>query len=169
MAKTKETRAKAKPGDGRLGNEFWKFRTRHGPKQLWSDPKVLWDECVKYFELSQDNPLQEEKVFHTNGIITRSKVAHMRAMTLKSLCFYLRITFETWCQYRKDKAISDVIHEAEQTIYDQKFTGAAADMLNANIIARDLGLADKRDNTLAGPGGGAIEIQTMIPEPKELG
>ena len=29
----------------------------------------------------------------------------------------------------------------------QKFAGAAADLLNANIIARDLGLADKQDLT----------------------
>nr|WP_261640834.1 DNA-packaging protein [Erwinia mallotivora] len=34
---------------------------------------------------------------------------------------------------------------AEQIIYNQKFTGAAADLLNANIIARELGLADKRE------------------------
>jgi len=30
-------------------------------------------------------------------------------------------------------------------IYRQKFEGASADMLNPNIIARDLGLADKKD------------------------
>ena len=31
-------------------------------------------------------------------------------------------------------------------IYEQKFTGAAAGLLNPNIIARDLGLADKTDH-----------------------
>jgi hypothetical protein len=30
-------------------------------------------------------------------------------------------------------------------ILDQKFTGAAADLLNPNIIARDLGLTDKKE------------------------
>ena len=30
---------------------------------------------------------------------------------------------------------------------NQKFMGAAADLLNANIISRDLGLADKKDHT----------------------
>ncbi|MBC8318455.1 MAG: hypothetical protein H8E41_11160 [Desulfobulbaceae bacterium] len=38
-----------------------------------------------------------------------------------------------------------MVHEAEQVIRDQKFTGAAADLLNANIIARVFGLADKQD------------------------
>ena len=33
---------------------------------------------------------------------------------------------------------------AESVIRSQKFAGAAADLLNANIIARDLGLAEKK-------------------------
>ena len=144
MAKTKETRAKAKPGDERLGNEFWKFRTRHGAKKVFSDPEFLWGECLKYFQWCEDHPLMEQKVFHTNGLITKTDVCRMRAMTIRGLCFYLRVSDETWSNYRKDRDFFGVIHEVEQTIYDQKFTGAAADMLNANIIARDLGLVDNK-------------------------
>ena len=33
----------------------------------------------------------------------------------------------------------------KQIIKTQKFEGAAAELLNANIIARDLGLADKKE------------------------
>ena len=40
-----------------------------------------------------------------------------------------------------------VIREAEEIIRRQKFEGASADLLNANIIARDLGLADKAEFT----------------------
>ena len=145
MPKAKETRAKAQPGDKRLGNAFWEFRTKHGPNFKWSDPQLLWEECVKYFEWCEAHPLQEEKVFHNSGEITRTTVSHIRAMTIKGLCFYLRISFDTWQNYKKNKDLLYVIHEAEQAIYDQKFTGAAADMLNPNIIARDLGLTDKSD------------------------
>ena len=35
-------------------------------------------------------------------------------------------------------------------IYDQKFTGAAAGLLESNIIARELGLVDKKDVTTNG-------------------
>jgi hypothetical protein len=38
---------------------------------------------------------------------------------------------------------SKVITRIRETIYEQKFTGAASGFLNPNIIARDLGLADK--------------------------
>jgi hypothetical protein len=45
----------------------------------------------------------------------------------------------------------------EDAIFRQKFEGASADLLNANIIARDLGLADKKD--LSSTDG------TMTPKP----
>ena len=37
-----------------------------------------------------------------------------------------------------------VITDIETVIRTQKFEGAAADLLNANIIARDLGMTDKQ-------------------------
>ena len=45
----------------------------------------------------------------------------------------------------------------EEIIRQQKFEGAAANLLNANIIARDLGLADKAEIT--GRDGGPIETK----------
>jgi hypothetical protein len=127
------------------GNEFWKFRTKHGANKIFSSPKLFWDECLKYFQWCEDHPLQEEKVFHASGEITRANVSKMRAMTLNGLWFFLKISKDTWYNYKKDDGLLEVIHEAEQVIYDQKFSGAAADMLNANIIARDLGLTDKKE------------------------
>ena len=35
-------------------------------------------------------------------------------------------------------------------MFEQKFAGAAVGLFNANIIARDLGLADKQDITTNG-------------------
>ncbi|WGM06649.1 terminase small subunit [Arsenophonus nasoniae] len=50
----------------------------------------------------------------------------------------------TWLAYRVKEGFSaSSLHEAEEVIYDQKFSGAAADLLNANIIARDLGLKEQ--------------------------
>ena len=59
---------------------------------------------------------------------------------------FLDVTFKTWTDWRTDRSdLSHVIAWAENVIYRQKFEGASADMLNPNIIARDLGLADKKD------------------------
>ena len=47
------------------------------------------------------------------------------------------------CKGKPD--FSEVCADAERVIYQQKFQGAAADQLNPAIIARDLGLADKKE------------------------
>ena len=65
-------------------------------------------------------------------------------MTLSGLCLFIDIDLGTWDNYRKNQDFFRVTKEIEQIIYNQKFSGAAADLLNANIIARDLGLADKQ-------------------------
>ena len=129
------------------GNQFWKQRTKHGRDKLFSTPEILMEACNEYFQWCEDNPLLEEKVFHAAGEITRTTVAKLRALTITGLCLYLRISHETWREYSRRKDFSEVIREADNIIYSQKFNGAAADMLNANIIARDLGLADEKELT----------------------
>jgi hypothetical protein len=74
----------------------------------------------------------------------------MRAMTIGGLCIFLDIDEVTWRRWREVEDFCTVVSRAEQIIYQQKFTGAAADLLNPNIIARDLGLADKQDVTTNG-------------------
>jgi len=72
----------------------------------------------------------------------------MRAMTLSGLCFYLHCNEAYFRTFKAqlpegEEDFNTVIKEIETVIYNQKFQGAAADLLNANIIARDLGLSDK--------------------------
>ncbi|ELL1837521.1 hypothetical protein Q6O31_001293 [Salmonella enterica] len=73
----------------------------------------------------------------------KEPIAKMRAMTITGLTLFLDVTLETWRTYRMREDLSEVVTRAEQIIYDQKFSGAAADLLNANIIARDLGLKEQ--------------------------
>lgn len=128
-----------------VGNQFWKARIKHGRDKIFSTPDCLWSACVEYFQWVEDNPLVEQKIFHANGQITKDTVAKMRAMTLTGLRLFLGIDAQTWTNYKAREDFIEVITRAEEIIYEQKFTGAAADMLNPNIIARDLGLADKQE------------------------
>lgn len=41
---------------------------------------------------------------------------------------------------------ADIIHAIEQEIYEDKFSGAVVGIYQHNIIARDLGLAEKTEN-----------------------
>jgi len=128
------------------GNQFWKQRTKHGRDKLFASPDILLQEAYNYFKWCDDNPLEEQKAFHAQGEITKTHLNKLRAYTWEGLELYLRIY--SLRQYKTDaryKDFSQVMKEIEKTIYNQKFTGASADLLNPNIIARDLGLVDKKD------------------------
>jgi len=126
------------------GNQFWKARSSHGRKPVFDSDEKLWDACVQYFEWVEENPLQEEKAFSYQGDVITKGVNKMRAMTISGLCIFIDITVETWNQYRSKDDFSEVTTRVDEIIRQQKFEGAAADLLNQNIIARDLGLTDKQ-------------------------
>ena len=138
------------------GNKFWLARSSHGRNPIFSDPEQLRNACYEYFEWVEENPLYEEKIFHSSGMITKDTVTKMRAMTISGLCIFLDIDRTTWENYRNNPDFFRITKEVEEIIYNQKFTGAAADLLNPNIIARELGLSDKVQNEHTGANGTAL-------------
>ena len=78
----------------------------------------------------------------------------MRAYTITALCLYLNCNTQYFNNFEADnkpsKEFTVIITRIRETIYSQKFVGAAADLLNPNIIARELGLIDKKDLTTDG-------------------
>lgn len=157
------------------GNKFWLARSSHGAKPKFTNPDDLWDACVEYFEWNAANPLYEAKAFAYEGNVTIEHLPLMRAMTIGALCLFLDISESTWHEWRNTRSdLSEVIREVEAVIRAQKFEGASANLLNANIIARDLGLADKSE--LTGKDGSAIKVETrnqslddLVDEARKLG
>nr|WP_282557261.1 DNA-packaging protein [Providencia heimbachae] len=127
------------------GNRFWEARSSHGRKPIFEKPEQLWEACCEYFEWVEDNPLNETKAFAFQGVVTKETLPKMRAMTISGLCLFLDIDRSTWLVYKAREDFFTITTRAEEIIYDQKFSGAAADLLNANIIARDLGLKDRQE------------------------
>ena len=144
------------------GNKFWLARSSHGRNPIFSNPEQLRNACYEYFQWVEDNPLCEEKIFHSQGMITKDTVTKMRAMTISGLCLFLDICENTWANYKKQPDFLSITLEVEKVIYNQKFTGAAADLLNSNIIARELGLADKQQNEHTGVDGKPIAHSVEI-------
>lgn len=124
------------------GNQFWKQRSSHGRNPKFASADDLWAACEEYFQWVEDNPLWTSKTTQFQGSPVDLPEAKMRAMTIGGLCIFLDIDETTWRDWRGKEDFSTVITRAERVIYQQKFTGAAADLLNPNIIARDLGLKD---------------------------
>jgi len=110
-------------------------------------PQALWKKAVEYIKWVGDNPLPSKKAF-SNG--KRIKEDKMRAMTLQEFCLFAHISRETFYRYENQKEYSDICAQIKDVFYTQKVQGAAADLLNPAIIAREVGLVDKKDITTEG-------------------
>lgn len=126
----------------------------------YKSPEELWQSCCEYFQWTEEHPLYATQVVAYKGMGSLVKVPKMRAMTITGMCIFLGITIDTWHTYKQKYSDYLVVCiSAESVIYHQKFTGAAADLLNASIIARDLGLKDQHEHT--GKDGGPIQTQQI--------
>lgn len=124
---------------------FWEAKPKRGRKPKWSDPKELHAACVEYFQWCEDNPLAIHKVIVVAGDVQDAFTYKVRPFTLFGLCGFLGLSDDTWNRYRSKEELCGVTKDIDKAIYDQKFIGAATEQFNANIIARDLGLADKKE------------------------
>lgn len=146
------------------GNKAWERRATSGVQKIFAHPKIMWEEACGFFQWCEDNPLlKEELKVVGDGQGLGSSVEHVdvklcRAFTMIGFCNYLGVSESYFRNFKVNiksnnvlthKGKSDfltVIDRIERTIYDQKFTGAAAGLLKENLIARDLGIADKIKN-----------------------
>lgn len=132
-------------------DKLWKRaggRPRH-----FDEPEQLWEAACNYFQWVEDNPLWEDKPFHYQGTVVDNQQTKMRAMTEDGLCLHMAMSLSSWSDYCRNPKFSAVCMRIKAVIRDQKFAGAAAELLNPSIIARDLGLAEKRQLEGAGENG----------------
>lgn len=125
------------------GNQFWKMRSSHGRDLLFASPTLLWEAACEYFDWCVANPIVDPRSFG-------GKQKIQRPFTMQGLCLFLNCNtayFRTFkAQLKKEhKDFNTVIQDIEDTVFQQKFENAAIGVYNQNIIARDLGLADKQD------------------------
>lgn len=154
------------------GNQFWKQRSKHGRDKLFASPELLWEAACEYFEWCDTNPFKEQNLINSgpNGgkIVDTDK---MRPYTMQGLCLYLNCNTAYFRTFKaqstdNDKDFNTIITRIEEVVYNQKFSGAAAGFLNANIIARDLGLKDNTDITTGGEKFDST-INVKIHQPKD--
>lgn len=130
------------------GNTYWqRVKNWKIGADVKYTPEALWEVAKEYFQHMNNSPLQEEKVFGTG---VRMNIDKMRAMTITSFCVFAQISRSTFDDYSKNEAYSHVTARIRDIIYSQKLEGAAAGLLESNIIARELGLIDKKDLTTNG-------------------
>lgn len=132
------------------------------PKK-YENPEDLWEKYIEYEQWLQENPLKEQKIYVVKGNIHEVEVNKMRAQTLKGFCLFAGVTMETFKSYKKTggQDFLSICSNIEDAIYVSKFEGAAAELLNPNLIAREVGLHDSVKNVSEKP---AVHIHTRDPQ-----
>lgn len=125
------------------GNQFWKLRSKHGRDKIWETPELLWEACCEYFEATDAR--KWIKVEFNGKDATECEVPTETPYTWTGLYLFLDCAHSTWQEYEKRDDFSAITTRVRNIIYTQKFEGASVGAFNANIIARDLGLTDKKE------------------------
>ena len=138
---------------------FERAMKKLGAPRKYETPEELMADVVEHFAEMENSYIEEDVLFHANGIVTRENKRHKRVLTLGKLFLHLGINGTTWNHWRHNRPdLVPVIEQAEQMIRENKFEGASAGIFNSLIIARDLGLRDATSTEITGKDGGPIEI-----------
>lgn len=154
-------------GQFKKGNKLYKLR-----EYTLTGYKLSLDELIQgardYIKYAKAHPIIEKQLHQKTGKLI--DIPKERPLTIEGLCNYIGIGVTTLYQYTKQKdnetteererrdAYTKVIARIKQIIYDDKLTGAAAGIYNANIIIRDLGLTDKKEIQETAPKRIKIEL-----------
>jgi DNA-packaging protein gp3 len=166
MAKQKELPIKPKgkrtsiKTEFKPGNEWWRNRINIGRPKTFTTAIELYKAIMSYFESAEKKTIPIKDFIKSGDsagqVITLNTST---PFTIKALCIHLGINHQTWLNYKDRPDFFDVVTHAEDIIYVQKFEGAAIMQFSPNIIARDLGLVDKKQIT-------ETKEQPLFEEPK---
>lgn len=131
-----------------MGKHIWNRKSTKGKKPTFASSQELWRAACEYFEWATENPLIEEKPMSIGGELVMAQVKKPRVFTFAALCLDLDVSYSTYKQWRDDETLSEACEWIDNTIYTQKFEGAASGLFNAGIISRDLGLAERTESTV---------------------
>lgn len=145
------------------GNTLWQLSAKKilDGRRSFQWPHELLTELVNFFNWIHDNPLQEAKLTSFQGSSAIENIPRMRAVTQQSMWLYCGISRAKWGKYRLGndlEGFQEVVEWAEDMMHTINFEGGASGLLNAMLVARQLGLAERTE--LTGRDGGPMEQQT---------
>jgi len=130
--------------------KYWLRRKRHGTPKKIETSNELWELACDYFQQCEDNPWIK-KDFRGNQA-TEVEYELTVPFTWSGLEAYVfeKTGLVRLDDYKSNKGgryndFADIVHAIGVIISTQKFTGAVVGEFNANIIARDLGLSEKKE------------------------
>ncbi|MFV0332410.1 MAG: terminase small subunit [Dysgonomonas sp.] len=147
------------------GNEFYKRREKDGRELIYSTPDKLLEEAYNYFDWCKSNPFHKREVL--KGGIRAGEIVEVdidRPYTIEGLCVYAGISVQTFFNYEQRNDFFEVVTHIREVIRQNQLEGAIVEAYSPNIVARLLGLSDKKEIT--GQDGKELVIN-ITPRTKE--
>lgn len=143
------------------GHELWGNPLK--PKSY--TPQEFWDKACEYFEWCKKHPWvkREQKKGNTSFNVKGDFKASAKALSgiveipverpysIEGFCIYAGINKQTFYNYAKKEGYEtyfDICAYIQQVIDTQHFEGGMTGAFDAGIVARKLGLAEKRQSDI---------------------
>ena len=142
--------------DKRIGNQFWKLRSKHGRDKIFATPEIMLNACYEYFDYQSKQTWN--KTDFKGKEVQEVLIPTASPFTLTGLCIFLGVNTKYFTEFESnldlknkvDKDFSEVITHVREIIATQQMEGAMVGTYNANIVARKLGLTDKKETEIKG-------------------
>lgn len=156
----------------KIGNEYWKLRSRSGREKIFKTPEALLEVVNAYFDWVDSNPFEKAEQRKGNTIIPKdneltdeqfNKIANpivnipsKRPYEFGELCVFMGVNkkyfndFEDGLKGKDDELsleFSDVIMYVKDKIHSSIVMGGLLGTVNPMIASRIAGLKDRTDVT----------------------
>lgn len=151
---------------GTLYNHKLKKRLGRPPKFT---PESLWAKFVEFYEKQAKDPINLVSAAkagdHFGELV---EVPTSRPLTIEGFTIHADIDITTWHEYangnvgtvEQKRKFTGVCSKIRSFVHEVNFAGASVGTFNHAIIARYLGLADKKE--LTGADGGPLQTQSTV-------
>jgi hypothetical protein len=116
-----------------------------GKPRKFATSQQLWEAALDYFKNTDERIWTEKDWVGKDAIeVEREK---RTPYTIAGFCVFIGASRHWWNEFRKvaEQDYLEVFARIEDVMFAQKFEGASVGAFNATIIARDLGLTDKKE------------------------
>jgi|688.fasta_scaffold183156_4 hypothetical protein len=116
-----------------------------GRPRKFDKSEQLWETALEYFKATDQRVWTETDWVGKDA--TEVERVKRTPYTIAGFCVFIGVSRHWWNEFRKvaEEDFLEVFARIEDVMFAQKFEGAAVGAFNATIIARDLGLTDKKE------------------------
>lgn len=125
------------------GNQFYKLRSTDGVPKMYQ-PGELLQKAKDYFVEVEENPI---KLKRFKG--DKEAPIKPRPMSIRGFCVFAGMTTKTFYSYAKQSDFSNITELITESIEAYQLDHASIGVFKENIVARMVGLADKKEHNVS--------------------